>query len=368
MYKQFSQQLIRALFVLFIPITVYLLCMYTLPYIYPFLIAFIIAFTIQPVVNFLQFHLRFPRIIATITVMLVCFTLLFGIIFMILTELIQGTVYLANQLPSYYQTFISQISDIIHHYTLKITSIFKNINPQFNDTFDIYVKQMTNYVGTTGANMLRDMLFQIPSTLLLIPTSVTVFIFIGLATFFFTKDWNYFKRRAFTILPQHWRKNSSSVFRELKHALFGYLKAQVILICISSVIILFGLLILQIEHALTIALFATVADILPLIGTGIIFIPWILYLFFTGNYPLTISLAILYMIVIITRQLLEPKILSANIGINPLLGLFVLFVSMQMWGLSGIVLAPIILICIVMLVKLKLFHTIWHFIKGNSSS
>src|SRR5690625_6811556 len=82
---------------------------------------------------------------------------------------------------------------------------------------------------------------------------------------------------------------------------------------ISSCIILLGLFILKIEHALTIALLIGFVDVLPLIGTGLVFIPWIGYLFITNDYFLTIGLSLIYMVVVISRQFIEPKILSAHI-------------------------------------------------------
>src|SRR5699024_11493170 len=66
----------------------------------------------------------------------------------------------------------------------------------------------------------------------------------------------------------------------LKKALSGFFKAQLILITITAGSIYIGLLIVGIDHALTIALLAAGVDLLPYIGTGIIFIPWIIYLFF----------------------------------------------------------------------------------------
>src|SRR5699024_11387046 len=70
-----------------------------------------------------------------------------------------------------------------------------------------------------------------------------------------------------------------------------------------------------------IALLTSIVDFLPFIGTGIVFIPWIIYLFFTDHFTLTIFISMLYMIIIIQRQLSEPKIVSKSIGLPPLVTL-----------------------------------------------
>src|SRR5699024_6773123 len=114
-------------------------------------------------------------------------------------------------------------------------------------------------------------------------------------------------------------------------SLFGYIKAQCILIAISAFISLVGLLFLGMNHAFTITLIIAFVDLLPIIGTGIIFIPWIGYLFFSGDYSLTIGLTFIYMAIILIRQILEPKILSVNVGVSPLIALLTLFISVQWW-------------------------------------
>ena len=104
-----------------------------------------------------------------------------------------------------------------------------------------------------------------------------------------------------------------------------------------------------------------ISNILPLVQN---FSP-IGYLFLTANYPLTIGLTIIYMVIIISRQLLEPKIISANIGINPLITLLAVFISIQLWGLSGVLIAPLILIIVTTCNQTGVFKQLWYYVKGS---
>src|SRR5699024_4769605 len=140
------------------------------------------------------------------------------------------------------------------------------------------------------------------------------------------------------LVPSKMNATGKNLLTQLKKALSGFFKAQLILITITAGSIYIGLLIVGIDHALTIALLAAGVDLLPYIGTGII------YLFFTGNYALTISLAFIYMFITIIRQLLEPKILSVNVGLHPLAALIALFIGLQLWGVIGLIIAPILLV------------------------
>src|SRR5699024_2382497 len=131
----------------------------------------------------------------------------------------------------------------------------------------------------------------------------------------------------------------------------GYLKGEIKLIVISAAIVYAGLLVLQMDHALTITVLAAFIDLFPFIGTGMLFIPWILYMFMTADYRMTIGLCVLYIIVVIQRQLLEPKIRSTSVGLHPLTALFVLFVCLQVSGVFGLFISPIVLILIGTLYK-----------------
>ena len=143
---------------------------------------------------------------------------------------------------------------------------------------------------------------------------------------------------------------------DLKKALFGFLKAQLTLISITTVIILIGLLILRVDYAITIALVTGLVDILPYLGTGLIFVPWIIYELITGNINFAIGLGVLYIIVLVQRQIMEPKVLSSNIGMDPLATLISLFVGFKLIGFLGLIIGPVTLVILTTLHKANVFQ------------
>src|SRR5699024_5381511 len=104
------------------------------------------------------------------------------------------------------------------------------------------------------------------------------------------------------------------------------------------------LLILRVEHALSIALIVWIVDFFPYIGAILIFLPWALYSFFTGDIFLGTGLSILYGLIVLQRQLIKPKILSSSIGISPLLTLFTMYVGFNLIVVIGIVIGALIFI------------------------
>ncbi len=335
---------------------------------YPIILAALFSLLLHPFVTFLEQKLRFPRPLATFTMMIVMFGIFIGGVFLIISELFQGTAYLAEQVPDHFQTLVHFGAELLNTKILplyqKVISLFHTLNGSHQTMIHANIKQFTNHIASTGAGYLKRGILKVPILMSKLPSSITVVLFIVLATFFITNDFVRLKQIGGKLVPESARRSVDNVIKHLNSAFIAFIKAQFILVLISACIIFFGLLLIRVEHVLTITLFAFIMDLLPYIGTGIIFIPWIIYLFITADFPMTIGITIIYMIVVISRQVLEPKILSSSMGINPLAALTSLFIGIQLWGVTGIIIAPISLIFINALYQAGVWKQIGQFIKG----
>jgi len=85
-------------------------------------------------------------------------------------------------------------------------------------------------------------------------------------------------------------------------------------------------------------------DALPVLGTGIILIPWSLYYLVTGDVRLSVSIILIYLIVFIVRQMVEPKVLSRQIGVHPIFTLFGMYLGLKLIGVAGLILGPLIVL------------------------
>src|SRR5699024_10996962 len=124
-------------------------------------------------------------------------------------------------------------------------------------------------------------------------------------------------------------------------ALLGFLKAEFKLTFITACIVLVGLLILRVEHALTIALIIWILDFIPYIVAILIFFSWIIYNFYIGDFTLGIGLSILYGLIVEHKQIIKPKIIFSSIGISQLATLFTMFVEFKLIGVIGIDIWPL---------------------------
>lgn len=181
-----------------------------------------------------------------------------------------------------------------------------------------------------------------------------------------TKDWHKLKALLYSILPERVSANAKAVSGELKKAMAGFIKAQAVLILFTMIIVFIGLFLLGIEHAATIAFFIGLVDLLPYLGAGSVFVPWIMYLAIAGQLPQAIGLGVLYIVVLIQRQLTEPKILSKSIGLDPLATLIALFAGFKLFGILGLAAGPALLVFIQAFITTGALKEIWAYITVQS--
>ncbi|MGB9830600.1 MAG: sporulation integral membrane protein YtvI, partial [Fervidicoccus fontis] len=173
-----------------------------------------------------------------------------------------------------------------------------------------------------------------------LPNYFILLIITIIATFFFARDFEYIKENATKLIPLKWQPYFVRITTSLNKAMIGYLKAILILTSITGFISLVGLTVLNVNYSHVLAIVAALFDLLPVLGPGTLYLPWSVWLLISGNIPLGIGILILYGIIVLARQLLEPKIIGQSIGLHPLTTLIALYVGLSLLGFWGIILGP----------------------------
>lgn len=128
----------------------------------------------------------------------------------------------------------------------------------------------------------------------------------------------------------------------IKTAVFGWLKAQVRLSGVTWAVLTLGFLFLRLRHAALWGLGISLVDAIPILGTGAVLVPWSLVSFLQGDPGRAFALLGLYAAVTVIRTILEPKLLGKQLGLDPLLTLVVLYGGYRLWGIIGMLCAPIL--------------------------
>ena len=323
----------------------------------PFILAYLVSLFANNLADTLQKRFRLPRNLAAILVIILTVVVLGGIIFGVVWKIADEIKQIYDNFPSIYASMqtswnklSNNMSDIIDQLPTNIQDSIDNLYEQFMDGLANIVKD-TKIFKTAG-----DIAKKLPSIII----SVITFI---LSLYFMISDSENVAEFLRKYVPKPVQIRASQLKTEVKKYMGGYVKAQLIMMCISCVIVLIGLLILRVYYALIIAISIAIFDALPLFGSGAVLLPWSLIEFLSGNISRGVGLLIIYLSVLLMRQLVEPKIVGKSIGMHPLFTLMSMYAGYRVFSVGGLILGPLTLMLIISFYKVGLFDDIIRFFK-----
>ncbi len=164
-----------------------------------------------------------------------------------------------------------------------------------------------------------------------------------LAAFYAAADWTRVRAGLWRLLPADGVPAARALLRRLRWGASAWLRAQGRLMGLTFLLLLGGLLLLRVPAALPAALLVSVADALPLIGSGLILLPWALVWWAQGEGWRALALTALWALSAAVRTALEPRLLGAQAGVSPLLTLLVMYAGLQWFGAGGLIAGPVLL-------------------------
>lgn len=331
-------------------LSIFIIIKYLIPFFLPFVVAFILAMINEPFIRFLHKHTKLPRKISSAISLL----LTLSIIAIIVTL---GVLKIYNELialQGHVGTYVNDFSNVYTEWTQKISSFYDTLPHAITGALD---SQLLN-IAPKLEGVLAESAKYIISTISSVPTVAVFIIMTILSTYFMSSGRIEIRAFIYKQMPASWADEFRGIKKETFHSLTGYFKAILFLVSITFVEVLIGLSILRVEYVVLMAVLIGLADAIPLFGTSIVYVPWIVLNLFTGNVPLAIGLLVLWAIGFIIRQFLEPKIIGKQIGLHPLVTLISIYVGLSIFGLIGVFVGPISLIVIKNLQNAGLF-TLW---------
>jgi sporulation integral membrane protein YtvI len=146
-------------------------------------------------------------------------------------------------------------------------------------------------------------------------------------------------------------KDFHRITGKLSEAGAAYLRSQAIIMIIVALLCILGLSLLHNEYAVLLGIGIAIMDALPVIGSGIIFIPWAIVMLMNGNIYAAAILITIYLVCQILREVLEPKLIGNRIGIKPLYTLISMYIGVKLFSIIGFILGPIGLVIIITVYK-----------------
>ena len=150
----------------------------------------------------------------------------------------------------------------------------------------------------------------------------------------------------------------SLVVDTTKEVFSNLFKAYFIIMIVTFFELWVGFLIIQLEYSMVLACIIAIFDFLPLLGIDMIMIPWIVICAFTNKISLALGLLVIYLVIVITKNILEPKLIAKGLGISPLVSLIGMYLGMKVLGFVGLIIVPIILVIVIQVIKVKMNYGI----------
>lgn len=307
----------------------------------PFLIAFILSLLMEPAIKFMMKNWKLKRKTSSIIIFCIVITIIAGGLAWGITTIVSEASDLLQGFNHYFDKAYIKIQEVINELDFskiqlsdQVSKIFQNSTGEFLDKISVWVR--------SGLNQLINLVTQIPTIAIYVIITI-------LSLYFICTDKIYMIDQLEHHLPKEWVKKIWVHLKEIVRTLGCYLKAEATLILVSFIISLIGFYIfkligLDIEYPLLIALGIAFIDALPILGSGSVMVPWAIIVGLDGNLKLGLAILLLWGLMSIVRQFIEPRIVSHQIGIHPIFTLIAMYTGFRFIGITGMLLGPIILI------------------------
>lgn len=299
----------------------------------PFLIAFALSSLMEPIIKLIAGKLHIKRKAASPVVLLILLAIIIFLLVIILLRLIEELKSLIISAPEFLSNIYSQFVE----WSDKSNKLFEWMPKEITDNLGSIISNLSATITNLGKAVLKGAF----TTAVSFPEALVFTIITVMATYFMSSDREKISSVFHHHLPESWSKRILAIKRDLFSAVFGYLRAALIIMSITFIELFIGFNIIGVSYPLLLAFLIAIIDALPVLGTGGVLIPWALYSFVTNDIRMGVSLISLYLIVLVIRQIIEPKIVGHQIGVYPLLTLAAMYTGLQLIGFAGLILGPI---------------------------
>lgn len=319
--------------------------MYLLPYVLPFALAAFIALLMDPAVTLAERWLRLPRGIAVAVVMLLGVVVLALVVIGVSAALVAEFKGLESTIGSLFSrgrllviNLVQSFEAISAELPADAQSMLSNMLLHLQEQAEAFLKDLPRKLQAIGS---------LPA-LIIIGAVTTV------ATYFFSRDKRLIVNFLLSLLPEEWKHKVNAAKADVMVAAVGFVKAELSLITLTLLLSIIGLNIIGAGYTFLTGVIIAVLDIVPVLGPGLLFLPWAVVNFILGNWGFGIGLVVIYAITSAVRQFLQAKVLGDRIGLHPLATLLAIYLGLKIFGAAGIVFGPATVIILKALVRARL--------------
>lgn len=309
-----------------------------LPIFSPFLFGAALALAAEPIVSILTGRFHLPRSVCSGIGVSITFVFLGAIFLALCAFALRELKRLYAFLPDITLTAQNALS-ILRGWLLTLSQktpesiqplLHSRIETLFSDSTALVDQSVRSLLGVAG-----NLVSKLPDNALAAGTTI-------LSAFMISAKLPDLRQLVKKRIPSQRLEKLSAIADRMKLALSGWLLAQLKLSGVTFVVLTLGFQLLRISHPLFMALLVSAVDAFPILGTGAVLLPWSLIRLLQGDSAHALGLLGLYVTVSLLRSILEPKLVGSQLGLDPLVTLITLYAGFQLWGIGGMLLAPVL--------------------------
>lgn len=334
--KKFIINVVYFFIVIFIA---YAILKYAIPLLLPFVIGFFIAVALQRPIKYLTRCTLLNHKICAVIMSVIFYAAFVGVVMLLGEKTLDLIKWLILIIPEIYS---DQIAPALTEFFNGIESFAENnatvraLLLDVEEELATKLNQLITTITVTAVTFISNLATAIPGLFIKLVLMIISSVFIAM---------DYEKLMGFCVKQMGTR--TRTIFFEIKNyvvgTLFVVIRSYALIMSITFVELSIGLTILGIEHPVLIAACISVFDILPVLGTGGIMLPWAVFTLIRGKASLALGLVLVYVTITIIRNILEPKIVGSQLGLHPIVTLSSMFAGVQLLGVVGLFGFPIFL-------------------------
>jgi len=339
-YNKKKRFIVNTIYFFLIALIAYVFFNYAINLISPFIFALLVAYLLQKPTKSIAVMLKLPpKMVSVILVLLFYSTI--GLLFSLIgVKLISVVTALISGLPMIYET---QLEPFLLNTFDGVEQAVYRLDPALVDVLNEGFDQFVNSLGEDVKNVSLSLVGSLSSIASSLPEFLIKIVLMIISTFFIAMDYDTLAQS----ISRQFTNRNNDVIQKIKqyvfHTLFVVLRSYLLIMGITFIELSVGLSIIGIQNAVLIAFIIAIFDILPVLGTGGIMIPWTIITFFQGNYQVSLGILVVYIVVTIVRNILEPKIVGGQLGLHPVVALMSMFIGANLIGVIGLFGFPITL-------------------------
>ena len=285
------------------------------------------------------YRVKMNKKFITMLSVVIVFLVIIGIFTVIIVRIVNGGISVVEAVPGVYT---ESIQPGLENLAGKVSSLPEIIDDSF---VDMLRDSFTNIIGAIGSKITdvsAKLVVKISSIASKVPSLLLNTIICLIATVFIAMDYEgiegFFKRN----LPEHTLKVAVDFKDSLVDTVWQFLRSYFVIFVITAAEITLGFLIVRQKNALLLGMIIAVFDAFPIVGSGMILLPFSVITMLSGRVGKGIGLLIVYLVVVIVRQIIEPKIVGRHVGLSPILTLITMYIGTELFGGIGLFGLPIL--------------------------